>query len=244
MNWKTAYRSFYYKDAPEPADMDLAWHETALLVIDVQNTYLDRPARETLSGEALEQYDDWTPFHERLTRQLIPRTRALLDLFRANGIECVFARIACQTQDGRDRSLSQKKPGFNNLLMPKDTHESQLVPDLQPVGDEIVVTKSTDSALTGTNLRLLLSNVGIRNVICAGVFTDQCVSSTVRSLADESFNVIVLEDCCAAGAQELHERELEIINMIYCHVMSSEELKAMMGLDRARTAASAGVAGR
>ena len=46
--------------------------------------------------------------------------------------------------------------------------------------------------------------MGIRTVVCAGIFTDQCVSSTVRSLADESFEVIVLEDCCAAGTDELH----------------------------------------
>ena len=75
-----------------------------------------------------------------------------------------------------------------------------------------------------------LHNVGIKNVICCGIFTDQCVSSTVRSLADESFNVIVLEDCCAAGSDELHHKELEIINMIYCHVMSSGELLDMMKL--------------
>ena len=104
------------------------------------------------------------------------------------------------------------------------------MPELTPVGDEIVVTKMTDSALTGSHLRLLLTNMGIRNVVCCGIFTDQCVSSTVRSLADESFNVVVLEDCCAAGSEELHHKELEIINMIYCQVMAAAELKAMMGV--------------
>jgi nicotinamidase-related amidase len=52
----------------------------------------------------------------------------------------------------------------------------------------------------------------------------------VRSLADESFNVIVVEDCCAAGTDELHQHELEIINMIYCHVLGYDELAAIMGL--------------
>jgi len=94
--------------------------------------------------------------------------------------------------------------------------------------DEIVVTKTTDSALTGTNLRLLLSNMGIQTVICVGIFTDQCVSSTVRSLADESFHVVVVEDCCAAGTDELHHKELAIINNIYCHVMSSKELRGLI----------------
>ena len=119
---------------------------------------------------------------------------------------------------------------FVNLLLPKDELPSQLVAELQPQGDEIVVTKTTDSALTGTNLRLILTNLGIKTVVCCGIFTDQCVSSTVRSLADESFGAVVVEDCCAAASDELHRKELEIINMIYCHVMSSAELKEIMGL--------------
>jgi nicotinamidase-related amidase len=93
------------------------------------------------------------------------------------------------------------------------------------------VTKTTDSALTGTKLRLVLGNMGIRNLVVTGIYTDQCVSSTVRSLADESFQVVVVEDCCAAGTDELHRRELEIINMIYCHVLSSAELKELMRWD-------------
>ncbi|TGQ11511.1 MULTISPECIES: cysteine hydrolase family protein [unclassified Mesorhizobium] len=230
MSWKTGFRSLYYLGAPEPDDPVLVPAQTAILVIDVQNTYLERPDRASLSPQEQQRYDLWTPFHERMHSTVIPNTARLLALARHNGIECLFARIACHTQDGRDRSLSQKMPGWNNLLLPKNDAPSQLVPELQPVGDEIVVTKTTDSALTGTNLRLILHNLGIRNVICCGIFTDQCVSSTVRSLADESYAVIVLEDCCAAATDELHRKELEIINMIYCHVMSSGELCEIMAL--------------
>jgi biuret amidohydrolase len=230
MSWKTDYRSIYYQGAPEPDDLILHPKETALLVIDVQNTYLERPNRATLSKAEQDKYDAWTPFHKRMHNQVIPRTADLLKHCRSNGIECLFARIASHTLDGRDRSLSQKMPGWNNLLLPKNDQPSQLVAQLAPVGDEITVTKTTDSALTGTNLRLILHNLGIKNVICAGIFTDQCVSSTVRSLADESYNVVVVEDCCAAGSDALHHKELEIINMIYCHVMSSCELATMMGL--------------
>ena len=229
MSWKTSFRSLYYDGAPEPDDLVLPPKETALLVIDVQNTYLERPDRASLSPDEQRRHDLWTPFHERMRKSVIPRTAEMLKLARKNGIECLFARIACHTRDGRDRSLSQKMPGWNNLLLPKNEAPSQLVPALQPVGDEIVVTKTTDSALTGTNLRLILHNLGIKHVICCGIFTDQCISSTVRSLADESYAVVVLEDCCAAASDDLHARELEIINMIYCHVMSSAELIQMMG---------------
>jgi nicotinamidase-related amidase len=223
MSWKQAYRSFYYDGAPEPEDLELHFETTALLTIDIQNTYL-KPAEDPLEQKR------WAPFRRRMNEIVIPTTRDLQNRFRKNGMDVLHARIACLLDNGRDRSLSQKKPGWNYLLLPLNTEDSQIVPELSPEAGEIVVTKTTDSALTGTNLRLVLHNMGIENVILCGIFTDQCVSSTVRSLADESFNVIVVEDGCAAGTDDLHRRELEIINMIYCHVMSSNELIDMMKL--------------
>lgn len=231
MSWKTSWRSFYYDGAPEPDDPVIDPARTGILIIDLQNVYVERPDRDMLSMAERRRFDAWTPFHERLTGQVIPRTATMLAACRAAGIACFFARIACQREDGRDRSLSQKLPGFNNLLLPKDEHAAQIVPELAPGQDDIVVTKTTDSALTGTNLRLILRNMEVDTLVCAGIFTDQCVSSTVRSLADESFRVIVLEDCCAAGTDAIHEHELEVINMIYCQVMGSDDFAAL--LDRA-----------
>jgi nicotinamidase-related amidase len=216
-DWKGAYRSFYYASAEEPEDIQLAAERTALLVIDIQNTYLE-VAAEPLEAER------WAPFRERMNSLVIPNTAKLVADCRKRGVEVIFARIACLKNNGRDRSLSQKKPGFNYLLLPKDRADSQVVPELTPVDDEIVVLKTTDSALTGTNLRLLLRNMDIRDVIVAGIFTDQCISSTVRSLADESFGVVVVEDCCAAATDELHLNELKTINMIYCHVVQLEDV--------------------
>lgn len=217
MSWKTAYRSFYYANAEEPADIRLDPQTTALLVIDIQNTYLE-------PKDTPEETARWQPFYDRMKQTVIPNVARLIAESRRRGVEVIYARIACLKDDGRDRSLSQKKPGFNYLLLPKDRPDGQIVPELAPQGDEITILKTTDSALTGTNLRLILHNMGIKDVVCAGIFTDQCVSSTVRSLADESFGVLVVDDCCAAATMELHRRELEIINMIYCHVVQLDEV--------------------
>ena len=81
---------------------------------------------------------------------------------------------------------------------------------------------------------MLLHNMGIKDVVVTGIFTDQCVSSSVRSLVDESFGVV--EDCCAAATLELHHHELEIISMIYCHVVQSDEA---LGFFTSRSAAAA-----
>jgi nicotinamidase-related amidase len=223
-SWKTAFRSHYYQQAPEPSDPKLERGKLALLVIDVQNGYLARPDPAKLDPIGLAAYESWTPFHTRMHTAVLPTVRRLLNRFRSDGHEILFARIACQTADGRDRSLSQRMPGWNDVFFPADSWEAQIAPEVAPRPGEIVVTKTTDGALTGTALRLMLTNLGITQVVCCGIFTDQCVSCTVRSLADESFAVILIEDGCAAGTDQLHRNELEIMNMIYCHVMSSEEL--------------------
>ena len=216
-DWKTAYRSFYYETAESPQDIVLPAQQIALLVIDIQNTYME------VDSDPVEA-ERWAPFRKRMNEIVIPNTAKLVAYCRKRDVEVIFARIACLKSDGRDRSLSQKKPGFNYLLLPKDREDSQLVPELTPDAEDIVVLKTTDSALTGTNLRLLLRNMEISDVIVAGIFTDQCVSSTVRSLADESFGVVVVEDCCAAATDELHLNELKSINMIYCHVLQLEDV--------------------
>ena len=219
MNWKKRHRSFYYKYAEDPDDIVLKPEETAHLIIDVQKTYLEPKPNP-------EENSEWQPFFNRMNDLVIPNIKNLISFLRNKNVENIFARIACHKESGLDRSLSQKKPGFNYLLLPKDTPSGQIVDDLKPESDDIVMMKTTDSALTGTNLRLILNNMGIKNVICTGIFTDQCVSSTVRSLVDESFNVIVVEDCCAAATEALHNHELEIINMIYCHVVNINEVKS------------------
>lgn len=223
MSWKTAHRSFYYANAPESEDLLLRPAETALLCIDVQSYGMEP------SADPAEQ-ERWAPFHRRMREVVIPKLRGLQDAFRAAGMDVIHARIACLLADGRDRSLSQRLPGFNNLLMPLDSAPGQIVPEVAPAPGEIVVTKTTDSALTGTNLRLVLTNMGIRNLVVGGIYTDQCVSSTVRSLADESFNVVLVEDCCAAGTDELHDHELKVLNRIYCHVLTSRELQGLVGI--------------
>ena len=55
MNWKTAYRSFYYATAEDPDDIALNPTNTALLVIDIQNTYLE--AKDDSAENAR-----WQPF--------------------------------------------------------------------------------------------------------------------------------------------------------------------------------------
>lgn len=222
------YLNFYYEtntDFP-PTVIDPA--KTALLIVDMQNEFILRDEGEALVFKARGEWERWIPFHDRLDEIVIPNNRRLLDCFRSKGMTVTYGRIACLRPDGADRSPVQKAEGWNGILLPVNSRPAQIIDELAPLPDEIVVNKTTDSVTTGTNYLTLLRFMGIETVVVTGIVTDQCVASTVRGLADAGLHVICVEDACAAGCMELHEAELKIMSAIYCDVMTTDETIALI----------------
>lgn len=218
------YISFYYENAGKPNPMEVDPKKTALLIVDMQNQFVKKDFGDALEHKENNDWKRWAPFYDRLYNVTIPSNQKLLKFFRKNNIEVTHGRIASLKKDGSDRCLVQRKPGWNDILLPIDSYGAQIIDELKPIDDEIVVNKTTDSVVAGTNYTSLLRNMGIETVVVTGIVTDQCVAATVRGLADEGFEVIVVEDCCAAATKRLHDNELEIMNIIYCQVMSSDEV--------------------
>ena len=103
VDWKTSFRSFYYEKAEPPDDIVIKKDQTALLVIDIQNTYLEPDEDHTEATR-------WQPFYERMRDIVIPNNKKIIDWARTKGIEVIFARIACQKTNGHlffDKQSSQ-----------------------------------------------------------------------------------------------------------------------------------------
>ena len=217
------YVSFYYQGMEEVPDMELDKKKTALLVIDMQKEFVNRDCGDYLKAKEAGDEERWIPYHDRLDQVVVPNIRRLIDYFRENDMEVTYGRIACLKENGRDRSRVQSTYGWNNIYLPINSREAEMVDELAPLPDEIVVNKTTDSVSLGTNYTQLLHNMGIDTVVVTGIVTDQCVASSVRVLADQGFQIICVEDCCAAPDMELHDMELKIMNILYCNVLSTDE---------------------
>lgn len=220
---KEKYLNFYYETIGETEEPKIDPKKTALLLVDLQNEFVLRDFGEALAFKEAGEWERWIPFHDRLDDIVIPNNKRLLDFFRKNKLAVTYGRIACLREDGEDRSPVQKSEGWNNMLMPVNSFSAQMIEELAPRENEIVVNKTTDSVTTGTNYLTLLQFMGIETIVVTGIVTDQCVASTVRGLADAGFNVICVEDACAAGSMELHDAELKIMSVIYCDVLSTDE---------------------
>lgn len=222
------YLSFYYATMKDFPDFVVDPKKTALLIVDMQKEFVSREIGESIVYKEAGEWERWIPFHDRLDDIVIPNNVKLLEYFRKHGMLATFGRIACLRPDGEDRSSVQKSEGWNGIFLYVNTVEAEMIDELKPLPEEIVVNKTTDSVTLGTNYSQLIRNIGIDTVVVTGIVTDQCVAGTVRGLADEGFRVICVEDACAAPDMALHDAELKIMNQIYCQVLSTEETIAVL----------------
>ena len=84
----------------------------------------------------------------------------------------------------------------------------KVLDEIAPVGDEIVIPKTSSSVFISTNIDYILRNLGVRSLMIAGVMTDQCIDSAVRDACDLGYLVTTVSDACATGSQERHDWSL------------------------------------
>jgi len=207
------------KDFGLSRDVPVVCAQTALLVIDVQN-YTMEDGGEYVGLDAATVREKYGYFFREMRERAIPNMRALLSKCRRAGIEVIYTVIASLKEDGGDLSLDYKISG---LFCPKGSRDAAVLDEVAPVGDEIVLTKTSSSVFISTNLHYVLGNLGIKQLIIVGALTDQCVDSAVRDACDLGYLVTLPVDACATQSMVRHETSLAN-NKGYCRQMSTQAL--------------------
>ena len=203
-------------------DVALVPEQSALLFIDVQNFSAEREGAEFkgLSPDVFEEKYGW--YFDELDSRVIPNMQAIQKAARAASVEVMYTTIESLTLDGRDRSLDYKITGFN---VPKGSWDGKVIDRIAPVGDEIVLPKSSSSVFISTHIDYILRNLGVRQVVLSGLITDQCVESAIRDACDLGYLVTQVTDACLTYSQERHDNSLRAIKG-YCRQVTSAELIA------------------
>ncbi|MEH7444083.1 cysteine hydrolase family protein [Bacillus sp. JJ1122] len=68
---------------------------------------------------------------------------------------------------------------------------------IRPLGDDIVITKSVNSAFIGTDLHQILVDLKSEHVVITGLTTNHCVETTTRMAGNYGFNPILVSDATA-----------------------------------------------
>lgn len=91
--------------------------------------------------------------------------------------------------------------------------EARIVGELEPLPGEYVVRKRRYDAFFGTDLDVLLRELGVSTLILSGIHTHICVQQTALGAFYRGYRLIVPVECVAAATREWHERGLEYIRM-------------------------------
>ncbi|WP_274425595.1 cysteine hydrolase family protein [Chelativorans sp. YIM 93263] len=193
----------------EGRDRPLKADRTAVLVVDAQNAELE-PA-------ILDKHPE---FATGMKERALPAMRKLLEAARERRVEVIYTVIEALTRDGRDRSLDHK---LSNILVHKGSPLAQVIDEVAPVGDEIVLPKTSSGVFNSTNIDYVLRNLGIENVIVTGFVTDQCVDMAIRDGADRGYYMVCAQDACAAYTRERHETALRAFGG-YCRIQNVEDV--------------------
>jgi nicotinamidase-related amidase len=199
----------------------LEQHKTALLVIDLQ--YLDAAPGHGVFADAEKSgvpKEAQEYYFKRLDHVVLPNVRRLQDRFRDAELEVIHTRIMSMTKDGRERSAGHKRL---NLHAPPGSKEAEFLQEIAPKGDEIIINKTASGVFNATNIEYLLRNMGITGLFICGVYTNECVSTTVRDACDRGFYTTLINDACATVTPQLHNATIETIRDRYARVMTTED---------------------
>ena len=200
-------------------DLPLVPEQSALLFIDVQNFSAHRGGAE-FKGMTDAQFSEKHGWLFEQLETVIPNMQRLQAACRKAGIEVMYTTIESLTLDGRDRSLDYKITGFN---VAKGSWDGKVIDQIAPLGDEIVLPKSSSSVFVSTHIDYVLRNLGVKQLVISGLLTDQCVESAIRDACDQSYLVTQVTDACATDSQARQDNSLAATKG-YCRQVTTDQL--------------------
>ncbi|OZI62462.1 cysteine hydrolase family protein [Bordetella genomosp. 11] len=184
------------------------------LVLDMQNdlVHADGPNGKTPMGEQVRE------------RNLVARTAKAIAKARAAGIAVGFVRV------GFSEGYPECPPGSpifaaaaQHGLFKLGGWGTEIHPDLEQKPGDLQVVKHRVSPFYSTTLEVQLRTRNVQRIYCSGVSTQAVVQATVRDGHDRDYEMIVLEDLCAAHSEQEHANSMQSIAR-FCKVESSESV--------------------
>ncbi|MEU6016068.1 isochorismatase family protein [Streptomyces sp. NPDC047515] len=158
--------------------------KTALVVVDLQNGIVSRPTVHPVAD-------------------VVANAVTLADVFRAKDLPVVLVRVTGGAP-GRNEA-----PAQSGGRPPADW--ADIVPELGPRDDDIVVTKRNWGAFHGTDLDLQLRRRGVTQIVVAGVATSIGVESTARFAHEYGYHVTIATDAVTDMDADTHRNSVEKI---------------------------------
>jgi ureidoacrylate peracid hydrolase len=199
---KASLRSGMTRDihlTARPDSISFASSSTAVIVVDMQNDFGTKGGLFDIAGIDIS-----------IIQKVVKPISNVLVAARKKGIKIIYLKMGFlpdMSDFGKRESASKMRqligdtfPAPNGSIgrfLIRDTWNTDIVSQLEPQPEDIVIYKSRYSGFYKTTLDSILRQLEKKYLIFAGCTTSICVESTVRDATFRDYMSIVLEDCTA-----------------------------------------------
>ena len=206
-----------------PLEIDLT--RTAVIVIDMQNTFIAKGGMFDIKGEDTE-----------LHRKIIHPTNAIIQAARNKGCKIIFTRQIFSPdlrETGGPESVHwnrvypsyKNRPEFKGKMAVVGTWGYEFIEEIRPQPEDLVIDKPKYSAFFGTNLDINLRTYNIKYLIFTGIATNVCVESTIRDAYYHQYWPVMVSDACAnSGPIMTQEATIWNVKNLFGWVTSSQNM--------------------
>ena len=211
---------------PEPIKLDI--DKTALIVVDMQNTFCKRGGIFDYLGK----------FDETKVKHIISNDKKVIDVCRDKGIKVVYLRMGYRrdlSNAGGPESPNYYKelgvvamrlhPELRGKFLTIGTQDWEIIDELKPKPEDIIVNKHRYSGFTNTELDSILGTYNIKYLLFIGLATNVCVESTLRdAYFHEYFPILVSDGCGNIGPESTQESTIWNVAEIFGWVTTCQDL--------------------
>lgn len=206
------------------ATMALSHDRTALVVVDMQNSFC---ADDGGCGKV------GLPT-QNLQTAVQPCVK-LVSAARAAGIPVIYTRYMYRP-DYADGGVLIKHllPDLADVkALQAGTWDIEIVPDLTPQDGDFIVDKNRPSSFYATNLETILNGLDVESLVVCGVTTNCCVESTVRDASHRDYKTFVVQDAVAELDEERNDVALKSMAMLFGNLVTVADVEGAWGVAQA-----------
>jgi ureidoacrylate peracid hydrolase len=219
----------------EPKPVKIDTKRTAIIVVDMQNTFCKKGGL----------FDFMGVLDEANVKRVIEADKKVIEASRHKGIKIIFLRMGYRpdlSNAGGAESPNYWKelglvamrdhPEVKGKFLIIGTRDWEIIDELKPEPGDIVVDKNRYSGFANTELDVILRTQDIKYLVFLGLATNICVESTLRdAYFNEYFPILVSDGCGNIGPDFTQEATIWNVSVVFGWVTTSSNFaKTLRGL--------------
>ena len=163
-----------------------------------------------------------SPLYAPAVVEAVKATVPLLEAARQQGVPIIYTRVVYHPGGADGGLFVRKVPALRRMVEGEPL--ADIVPELPPAPDDVILIKQYASSFFGTSLAAMLTARGIDTLIITGCSTSGCVRATAVDAMQNGFRPIVPRECVGDRHDGPHEANLFDINAKYGDVVPLSDI--------------------